>query len=124
MKKFTPSVYAIIFYITSLSFNSVAQTNVSGGIYTNATWTKANSPYIVVDTVVVFPGVTLTIEPGVTVKFADGNTLEIRQGTLVALGNSVDSITFTSNSTSPHAGIWKGIVFNKSVAFQEDYCVY
>jgi len=44
------------------------QTNVSGGIYTNTTWTLTNSPYIVVDTVVVFPGVTLTIQSGVIVK--------------------------------------------------------
>ncbi|MEY3591405.1 MAG: hypothetical protein RLZZ38_361, partial [Bacteroidota bacterium] len=36
-----------------------AQTNVSGGIYQNATWSLAGSPYIVNGPVVVFPGVTL-----------------------------------------------------------------
>ena len=59
-----------------------AQTNVSGGIFSNTTWTKANSPYIVTDTVVVFPGVTLTIQPGVIVKFATNKRIEIRYAKL------------------------------------------
>ncbi|HRP38235.1 MAG TPA: right-handed parallel beta-helix repeat-containing protein [Chitinophagales bacterium] len=90
-----------------------AQTNVSGGIYSNTTWTLANSPYIVVDTVVVFPGVTLTIKPGVVVKFSDNKRLEIRQAKLIALGTITDSITFTSNSSSPAPGIWSAIFLNK-----------
>src|SRR3954471_23991380 len=96
-------ILLLLFIISSVAN---AQTNVSGGIYNNTTWTKVNSPYIVTDTVVVFPGVTLTIEPGVTVKFADGKYMEIRQSNLIALGTSIDSITFTSNSISPVAGIW------------------
>src|SRR3954463_16410922 len=92
----------IAFYFTLFLLNKVnAQTNVSGGIYSNTTWTKANSPYIVTDTVVVFPGVTLTIEAGVTVKFADSIRIECRQANMVAVGNDADSITFTSNSSSP-----------------------
>lgn len=89
-----------------------AQTNVSGGIYTNTTWTLANSPYIVVDTVVVFPGVKLTIQPGVIVKVADNIRIEIRQSSLIAVGTSSDSITFTSNNISPTAGIWDALFFN------------
>jgi hypothetical protein len=90
------------------------QTNVSGGIYANTTWTLANSPYIVVDTVVVFPGVTLTIEPGVVVKFENNKYLEIRQATLIANGTVTDSITFTSNSLTPTPGIWNNISLNNS----------
>ncbi len=101
-----------------------SQTNVSGGIYANTTWTLANSPYIVVDTVVVFPGVTLTIEPGVVVRFDDNVTLEMRQSTLIALGTSSDSITFTSNNASPTTGIWKGIYFNNSAPIQINYCIF
>ncbi|MFA5782271.1 MAG: right-handed parallel beta-helix repeat-containing protein [Bacteroidales bacterium] len=86
-----------------------AQTNVSGGIYSNTTWTLANSPYIVTDTVVVFPGVTLTIEPGVTVKFENNKLLEIRQAHIIAEGTITDSITFTSNSATPTPGIWSDI---------------
>ncbi|MES2621107.1 MAG: T9SS type A sorting domain-containing protein [Bacteroidota bacterium] len=105
------TVFTFCFSLFSFHFAN-AQTNVSGGIYTNTTWTKVNSPYIVNDTVVVFPGVTLTIEPGVTVKFANDKILISRQGKINAVGTSVDSITFTSNSLSPHKGSWSEIYIN------------
>jgi hypothetical protein len=101
-----------------------AQTNVSGGVYNNTTWTLANSPYIVTDTIVVFPNVVLTIEPGVVVKFDNNVTIEVRQSTLIALGTSSDSITFTSNNASPAAGIWKGIYFNNAASPQLNYCIF
>src|SRR5438105_3566521 len=84
MKNATIKILTILF--TVLSFAAKSQTNVSGGIYTNTTWTLANSPYIIIDTVVVFPGVTLTIEPGIVVKFANNKRLEIRQASLIAVG--------------------------------------
>ena len=99
-----------------------AQTNVSGGIYSNTTWTLANSPYVVTDTVVVFPNVTLTIEPGVVVKFNNTKVLEIRQGTIIAIGTLNDSITFTSNAPSPYAGIWDGVFLNQCIADTFNYC--
>src|SRR5438552_11050984 len=101
---------AICFIIAC--FTADAQTNVSGGIYTDTTWTLANSPYIVVDTVVVFPGVTLTIQPGVTVKFADHKRIEIRQANLISEGTITDSITYTSNNATPTPGIYRGLYFN------------
>ena len=97
---------------TFVFIQNAKSTNVSGGIYANTTWTFANSPYIVTDTVVVFPGITLTIEAGVVVKFTDHTYLEIRQANIVASGTSSDSIIFTSNSTSPANGIWGGIYLN------------
>jgi hypothetical protein len=111
----------LIIFIAALSLSVNAQTNVSGGIYSNTTWTLANSPYIVVDTVVVFPGVTLTIEPGAVVKFDDHMMLEIRQASLIAAGVLADSITFTSNSVSPVAGIWSEIFLNGSTGIF-NYC--
>jgi hypothetical protein len=98
-----------------------AQTNVSGGIYANTTWTLANSPYIVTDTVVVFPGVTLTIEAGVVVKFDDDKKLEIR-GTIIANGTLADSITFTSNNSTPISGSHAGVFLNNSLNPQVNYC--
>ncbi|MBK5286006.1 MAG: hypothetical protein JJE25_11450, partial [Bacteroidia bacterium] len=118
LKKILPAVLLSVI----ISFSAFAQTNVSGGIYTNATWTLANSPYIVVDTVVVFPGVTLTIQPGVVVKFANGKYMEIRQATLMAVGTSVDSITFTSNSATPTPGIWLRINLNNCVQSHFNFC--
>lgn len=101
------------------------QTNVSGGIYTNTTWTKANNPYIVTDTVVVFPGVTLTIQPGVTVKFNNNKRLELRQAKLISVGTATDSITFTSNSATPTMNSWAGIYINPNTsnnAHKISYC--
>ena len=108
MKKFTIKFLATFVFMTVISFAVKAQTNVSGGIYYNTTWTKANSPYIVKSDIVVFPGITLSIEPG-RVMFADSVGLEFRQANLFAVGTITDSITFTSNSNKPVAGSWGGI---------------
>jgi len=115
--------YLLILTITVLTLKvGHTQTNVSGGIFSNATWTLAGSPYIVIDTVVVFPNVTLTIEPGVIVKFDNDIRLEIRQGNLIAIGTTTDSITFTSNSLSPTPGIWGNLFLNRSDASKFNYC--
>ena len=122
MKKLIFTLFGIIF-IGSLLSNVSAQTNVSGGIYSNTTWTLNNSPYIVTDTVVVFPGVTLTIQPGVVVKFDSLKYMEIRQGRIIANGTITDSITFTSNSMNPYSGIWNEIYLNAdSMTCEFDYC--
>ncbi|MFH1321893.1 MAG: T9SS type A sorting domain-containing protein [Bacteroidota bacterium] len=121
MKLFLWSIYTL----TIISLTTQAQTNVSGGIYTNTTWTLANSPYIVVDTVVVFPGVTLTIEPGVIVKFENNKRLEIREARIIANGTNSDSITFTSNALAPNPGIWSGLYLNSCTITSEfNYCVF
>jgi len=102
-----------------------AQTNVSGGIYTNTIWTKVNSPYIVTDTVVVFPNVTLTIEPGVEVRFDDTKKLEVR-GHLNAAGIIGDSIVFTSSSLNPVKGSWQGIDLGGATPGTAifDFCIF
>jgi len=84
------------------------QTYVTGTINTNTTWTTAGSPYIITDTVVVSTNDTLRILPGVTVKFNSSALIEI-DGYLSANGTSADSIIFTSNSSTPFAGIYNGI---------------
>ena len=106
MKTTTCILSAALLVVLSDSLKVSAQTYVSGGIFTNTTWTFANSPYIVTGNVVVFPGFSLTIEPGVTVKFDSATSLEIRQATLVAAGTSTDNIIFTSNSANPVMGSW------------------
>ncbi len=122
MNKFDKLIFSLVTFVYVLCFSAIAQTNVSGGIYANTTWTLINSPYIVVDTVVVFPNVTLTIEPGVVVKFENNKMLEIRQSSLIALGTITDSITFTSNSSSPTMGSWDKIYLHLSLPSQFNYC--
>ncbi|MFH1148712.1 MAG: right-handed parallel beta-helix repeat-containing protein, partial [Pseudomonadota bacterium] len=58
-------------------------------------------------------GVVLKIDPGTTVKFDDGAGLIIN-GKLTAIGTEDAGILFTSASSIPSAGIWKGITFNDS----------
>jgi hypothetical protein len=69
----------LLFFLALIFTGSAAaQTTVSGGIFSNTTWTAANSPYIVTGNIVLFPGYVLTIQPGVTVKFSDSTNIEIR----------------------------------------------
>ena len=121
MKNSTRKILTTVILITVISCAALGQTNVSGGIYTNTTWTLANSPYTVIDTVVVFPSVTLTIEPGVTVKFTTNKRIEIRDGIIIAQGTAADSVTFTSSSLTPYAGIYSGILLNSSIG-KFNYC--
>lgn len=99
----------IALFISSVKL-LLAQTNVSGGIYSNTTWTLSGSPYIVTGNVVLFDNVILTVDPGVIVKFDSWTGIEIR-GTLVANGTSTDTIVFTLNSATPLINSWTGLTF-------------
>ncbi len=103
--------------IVSICLTNFAQTTVSGGIYQNTTWTSVGSPYLMTGSMVVFPGVTLTIEPGVEVlvtpdySFNTGNLryLEIR-GTLIAIGTDTAPIVFkTTDASILGQQTWYGI---------------
>ncbi len=85
-----------------------SQTSISGSIFNNTTWSISGSPYIVSGKLVVFPAATLTINPGVLIKFNSGASIELR-GKMTANGNATDSITFTSNASSPAMNNWNGI---------------
>lgn len=85
-------------------------TNLSGGIYSNTTWTLSGSPYVMTSDMVVFDGVILTIEPGVVISVDSGVKLEVR-GRIIAQGTSAQTITFKGNSASASRNYWKGLVF-------------
>jgi len=104
-------VYTIIFtVILSVQWAS-SQTNVSGFINANTTWTLAGSPYIVTGNALLSQGFTLTIDPGVVVKFGTNNALQI-DGQLIAIGTPAQRITFTSNQASPQPGDWAKLHFS------------
>lgn len=91
-----------------LPLMSVAQTNLSGGIYNSETWTPAGSPYIVTGNLVIFDGVHITIEAGTEIRFNTDASIELR-GTMESNGQQFNEITFTSNASSPFMGDWDGI---------------
>ncbi|MBI1288985.1 MAG: PKD domain-containing protein [Flavobacteriales bacterium] len=95
------------------ALTTFAQTNVSGLISSNTTWTMSGNPYIVQGNILVANGVTLQVEPGVEVRFDSGTELRV-EGVLRADGTANDSIIFTSNSISPVTGDWYGITFMDS----------
>ncbi len=82
-----------------------ADTEVSGIIYTDTTWTKADSPYRIKDKVQIDAGVTLTIEPGVEIYNGTGSisghySMQV-WGTLTAVGNTTSYIVFRGVEVAP-----------------------
>jgi hypothetical protein len=76
-----------------LRFSTVqADTNVSGIITSDTTWTKSNSPYNLTGNILVESGVTLTIESGTTVNL-NGYYVMVN-GPLRARGSGTEKIHF------------------------------
>ena len=105
IQKFT---FFLSFLLALASIDSHAQTNVSGVISTNTTWTKAGSPYIITNNLLVNSGVTLTINDGVNIKVNGSFYIKI-EGTLDAVGLSNSKIIFETNLATPSKNNWSGI---------------
>jgi parallel beta-helix repeat protein len=136
-------VLCVLQLISFINSPSYAATTVGGDITTNTTWSLSGSPYIVIsDVTVVTPRFqslkTLTIEPGVEVRFDPGTQLILGglrfggdgmrpcDGVLRAIGTAENPIVFTSNSSTPAPGDWKGIYFTRystGTSSELDYCV-
>lgn len=113
----------LLYSLFLVNLIALAQTNVSGGIFSNTVFSLKNSPYIITDNLVLFPNVKLIIEPGVDLKFASTKYFEIR-GELIAIGTNGSRITFTSNATAPNKGDWSGIQIKNSLGAKAsfEYC--
>jgi hypothetical protein len=102
---------------TFFSIFTFAQTNVSGGIYQNTTWTLSGSPYVVNSSIVVFPGKTLTIEPGVEIQIDNQNNSNIyieTRGTINCVGTDAQPIKIHALYDTLSTVAWQGFVCTSS----------
>jgi hypothetical protein len=102
---------------TFISIFTFAQTNVSGGIYQNTTWTLSGSPYVVNSSIVVFPGKTLTIEPGVEIQINNQNNSNIyieTRGTINCIGTDAQPIKIHALYDTLNTVAWQGFVCTSS----------
>jgi len=107
--------------IATFNIRIVKATWVEGHITNDTTWKFQDSPFIVINDVIVDSNATLTIEPRVEVKFGGDFSLTIL-GNLSAIGTVGHEIMFTSNKLQPIAGDWKGIDFQGGHIFL-DFCL-
>ena len=118
----------VVFLWFFISHQTFANTEVSWTISENTTWTLANSPYIVTNSLSLSANYTLTIEPGVVVKVANQKQITIN-GKLIANGTDSQKIIFTSvndhsaesgwdngyGTGSPASGQWRNIrIYNST----------
>lgn len=75
-------------------------TNIGGIITEDATWAKANSPYIITATVQIPSEVTLTIEPGVIVTMPTDDDMFTLKGVIKAHGTPDEPIVFDGEGNS------------------------
>ena len=95
----------LILIVQSLSASTtIPAGNVSG------TWDLSSSPYLITGDITIPSGETLTIEPGVVVEFQNWYRL-IVNGTIQAIGTSLQQIVFTATPPGPGEPGWPGIDF-------------
>lgn len=93
-----------------------SQTEVSGVISTDVTWSPNNNPYIATGTIIVLDGAKLTIEQGVEIKFYRDSQLRI-QGTIATEYSDRKNILFTSYESITFPDMpesWDGIFLDNS----------
>jgi parallel beta-helix repeat protein len=96
MKRIACIILVIALCVSGLFFVKTAYgTTVGGTLSTDTHWTMADSPIFFNGTVTVNSNVTLTIDPGVTVNL--GFYSLYISGTLVAVGDTNNEISFTAN---------------------------
>jgi hypothetical protein len=85
-------ILSLLMFTGSLHFSTAqTPTSFSGIIFSNTTWTKAQSPINITGPAAIATGATLTIQPGVEVVF-NIFTFQVN-GTFSAIGTSADPVT-------------------------------
>ena len=107
IKTFFITITFLFFGVFMFTNQVHAETEVSGNITSDTTWTLVDSPYTVKSDIGVVKGTTLTIEPGVKMTFNNGTALRVA-GSLHAIGTPENQILFTT------PGEWEGIIFLSS----------
>ena len=119
MNKFVGVIITVLVSFFGLTSAVVAQTEHSGSITSDETWTQGGNPHIIKALTTVSNNATLTIEAGVEVRFnidAINPTLIIGTAKdtgakLIAKGTETNPITFTSDAGAPQPGDWNAIFF-------------
>jgi hypothetical protein len=97
--------------------DACAPNPLSGTISVDTTLCLSSSPYDIVDDVTVDNGVTLTVEAGTRVRFhtpVRGSGKLLINGTLLAQGDMLQAIVFTSGWATPTKADWENIVFGSN----------
>ncbi len=108
------TLVSVLLFVTIVSLAG-AQTNVSGNIAKDSTWTIAKSPYVVIASFTVTAGFTLKVDSGVVVRFLPGTFMYV-SGSLRARLSSFTSNKDTLGGPVPQKGDWGGIFMNNSAA--------
>ena len=128
----------LIFVLFFFAITVYADTDISGSINSDTTWSSVNGVYILRGSVTVPADVTLTIDSGTIIKFQNGGSGVLNvYGSLVVHGSPLDAVYFTSllddfvggdtngdaTSTLPLAKDWQGIYFYPDSSGDLDYTV-
>lgn len=81
-----------------------------GTITSTATW--PGYVYVLEGSLISNPGASgsWTLQAGTTLKMPSAASITVSGGSLLALGNGTSPVVFTSNTASPVAGTWRGLV--------------
>ena len=111
--------YSLFIFICCFQY-LYTQTEVSGTLNSDTTWTNTGSPYIIIDDYAIMPGSILTIEQNVTIK--SYNDVQIRvMGKIFtessSVGQNILFDSFNDNET------WQGIFLDESQESTIQNCI-
>ena len=115
--------YSIILIITIfilIAEKVSSQTYISGGIFSDTTWSSQYNPYIINGDVVIFEDITLTIENGVEIRIKPNTKIDLR-GSIIANGTIQDSIYISIDTIPSSNTYWDGIILGNSFSLQIDF---